>query len=194
MDARRLGMGADLPQAFLEAAATGYLTDAECYGLGEDWLEQALVYTAKLCWGGVRGPLTRILPRPARSGARESVERLTDCRYSTPGGPLYRLADYLDQYGRAHRGRRVAPGGVLVRRYHAAAPGRRPEPRSATSPTHAVCTGTLPSCTRTPSHPATSAPLSTSAIPRPVCADPRPARWAASHAPLDDPAALVGTA
>src|SRR4029077_20898324 len=29
MDARRLGMGAALPQAFLEAAAPGYLTDAE---------------------------------------------------------------------------------------------------------------------------------------------------------------------
>ena len=108
MDARRLGMGADLPQAFLEAAATGYLTDAECYGLGEDWLEQALVYTAKPA-KGVRGPLTRILPRPARSGARESVERLTDCRYSTPGGPLYRLADYLDQYGRAHRAGQMPP-------------------------------------------------------------------------------------
>ena len=29
MDARRLGMGAGLPQSFLEAAAPGYLTDAE---------------------------------------------------------------------------------------------------------------------------------------------------------------------
>jgi hypothetical protein len=27
MDARRLGTGPDLPQAFLEAAAPGYLTD-----------------------------------------------------------------------------------------------------------------------------------------------------------------------
>jgi len=41
MDARRLGMGAGLPQAFLEAAVPGYLTEAEWDALGEDWLEQA---------------------------------------------------------------------------------------------------------------------------------------------------------
>ena len=46
MDTRRLGMGAGLPQAFLEAAAPGYLTDTEWDALGEDWLEQALAYTA----------------------------------------------------------------------------------------------------------------------------------------------------
>ena len=47
MDARRLGMAAGLPQAFLEAAAPGYLTDAEWDALGEDWLEQALRYTGE---------------------------------------------------------------------------------------------------------------------------------------------------
>jgi hypothetical protein len=41
MDARRLGMGAGLPQAFMEAAAPGYLTDDQWDALGEDWLEQA---------------------------------------------------------------------------------------------------------------------------------------------------------
>jgi hypothetical protein len=46
MDARRLGMGPALPQAFLDAAVPGYLTDAEWDALGEDWLEQALAYTA----------------------------------------------------------------------------------------------------------------------------------------------------
>jgi hypothetical protein len=51
MDARRLGMGAGLPQAFLEAAAPGYLTDTEWDALGEDWLEQALAYTAVPCKG-----------------------------------------------------------------------------------------------------------------------------------------------
>ena len=65
MDARRLGMGTGLPQAFLEAAAPGYLTDAEWDALSEDWLEQALAYTSVPC-KGVRGPLTRIRPRPAR--------------------------------------------------------------------------------------------------------------------------------
>ena len=46
MDARRLGMGPALPQAFLAAAAPGYLTGAEWDALGEDWLEQALAYAA----------------------------------------------------------------------------------------------------------------------------------------------------
>jgi hypothetical protein len=69
MDARRLGTGAGLPQAFLEAAAPEYLTDDQRDGLGDDWLEQALAYTAVPC-NGVRGPLTRIRPRPARRAAR----------------------------------------------------------------------------------------------------------------------------
>src|SRR4029077_8918019 len=68
MDARRLGVGAGLPQAFLEAAAPGYLTDAEWDALGEDWLKQALAYTAKVA-KGVPGPLTSIRPRPARHAA-----------------------------------------------------------------------------------------------------------------------------
>ena len=74
------GHGIGLPQAFLEAAAPGYLTDTEWDALGEDWLEQALAYTAVPC-KGVRGPLTRIRPRPARSrapgpGSGDSDEQL----------------------------------------------------------------------------------------------------------------------
>jgi hypothetical protein len=67
MDARRLGMGIVLPLAFMEAAAPGYLTDTDWDGLGEDWLEQALAYTAAPC-KGVRGPLARIRPPPNRPG------------------------------------------------------------------------------------------------------------------------------
>ena len=82
MDARRLGTGIALPQAFLEAAAPGYLTDTEWDALDDDWLEQALAYTAEDS-KGVRGPLTCIRPRPARSGAasadsRDSDEQLAD--------------------------------------------------------------------------------------------------------------------
>jgi len=81
-------MGVALPVAFLEAAAPGYLAGADWDGLGEDWLEQALAYAAAPC-KGVRGPLTRIRPRPPGKAAE----------------PGYRLADYLDQHGRrAHRG------------------------------------------------------------------------------------------
>ena len=89
IDARRLGMGVALPVGFLEAAAPGYLTESEWDGLGDDWLEQALAYTAAEC-KGIRGPLTRIRPRPSRTGA-------------TVSGPAYRLADYLDQHGRRSR-------------------------------------------------------------------------------------------
>jgi hypothetical protein len=63
MDARRLGMGIGLPQVFLEAAAPRYLTGAEWDAEGDDWLAQALAYTAVPC-KGVRGPLTRIRPHP----------------------------------------------------------------------------------------------------------------------------------
>jgi hypothetical protein len=94
IDARRLGMGIALPLAFLEAAAPGYLTDADWDGLGEDWLEQALAYTAAPC-RGIRGPLSRIRPRPSRTAAPFS-------------GPVYRLADYLEQHGR-HTRRRYFP-------------------------------------------------------------------------------------
>jgi hypothetical protein len=104
MDARRLGMGAGLPQAFLEAAAPGYLTEAEWDALGEDWLELALAYTAVPC-KGARGPLTRI--RPAGSTARNRGDQ--PASMTAAAGPLYRLADYLDQHGRKHRASRIPP-------------------------------------------------------------------------------------
>ena len=133
MDARRLGMGAGLPQAFLEAAAPGYLTDAEWDALGEDWLEQALAYTAVPC-KGARGPLTRIRPRPARP------------RRPPPRGPARqhgcRRGAAVPARGLPGPARPGAPrqpdppGGVLVRRRRARRarrPGRarrrRPRPR-----------------------------------------------------------------
>jgi hypothetical protein len=95
IDARRLGMGVALPRAFLEAAIPGYLSDTDWDGLGEDWLEQALIYAAAPC-KGVRGPVARIRPRSSGS--------------STPAPePSYRLADYLDQHGRRARRGRVPP-------------------------------------------------------------------------------------
>jgi hypothetical protein len=102
MDARRLGMGPALPQAFLEAAAPGYLTGTEWDALGEDWLEQALAYAAAPC-KGVPGPLTRIRSRP---GTTRSVAPSggTASHVSGEDEPLYRLADYLEQLGRRERG------------------------------------------------------------------------------------------
>ena len=96
MDARRLGMGIALPLAFLETAAAGYLTDTDWDGLGEDWLEQALAYTAAPC-KGIRGPLARIRPR--------TLQRRPGPR------PAYRLADYLEQHGRRTRRSYIPPAG-----------------------------------------------------------------------------------
>ena len=122
MDARRLGHRTALPHALLAAAAAAYLTDTEWDALGEDWLEQALAYTAQPC-KGASGPLTRIRPRPTRPGTRDACAASTST--STPGrrdqrpggpadpggGPVYRLADYLDQHGRRHRNSQFPPAG-----------------------------------------------------------------------------------
>ena len=161
MDARRLGMGAALPKAFLEAAAPGYLTDAEWDALGEDWADQALAYAAVPC-KGARGPLTRIRPRPASRDARHRGDHPASAAAAT--GLRYRLADYLDQHGR-----RSAPARSPWRS-SGPPPPRTPlpatRPRSATPLMPAACTGTLPSCTRTPPHLATYAPPFTSAVAR----------------------------
>jgi len=89
MDARRLGYPPALPRALLEQAAPGYLDDHDWDSLDEDWLEQALAYTARPC-RGARGPLTRIRSRPGRPLPHS-------------GQPCYRLADYLEQIGRRDR-------------------------------------------------------------------------------------------
>ena len=91
MDVRRLGMGPALPRAFLEAAAPGYLTDADWDMLPGDWLEQALAYTARPS-KGVRGPLTPIRPR-----------------LGPADGSAWQLADYLDQHGRRARRELILP-------------------------------------------------------------------------------------
>jgi tetratricopeptide (TPR) repeat protein len=93
MDARRLGHSLFLPHSLLEAAASGYLTDQEGDGFGEDWLEQALAYCAAPC-RGARGPLSRVRARPV------------------PAQPHYRLADYLEQAGRARRQTVLAPAAL----------------------------------------------------------------------------------
>ena len=94
IDARMLGHGPALPHALLQIAAPGYLTDQEWEeDAEEDWLEQALAYTAAPC-RGARGPLTRIRPRPG---------------HPAPAQPRYRLADYLEQTRRADRGASSPP-------------------------------------------------------------------------------------
>ncbi len=194
MDARRLGMGAGLPQAFLEAAAPGYLADPEWDALGEDWLEQALAYAAVPC-KGARGPLTRIRPRPARSrparpAARDRAGQLPAGPADTAGGPVYRLADYLDQHGRAHRGSQILP----VEFWAAAAAHAAPADQAALGDA-AHDRGLYRDATQLHKNAAASGnPRAVLyLIDPPAClrADGRPARWAAAHAALDDPGAVA---
>jgi TIR domain len=189
MEARRLGTGAGLPQAFLQAAAPGYLTDDQWDGLAEDWLEQALAYAADPC-KGARGPLTRIRLRPARHAARHRGDQPAST--AALAGPLYRLADYLDQHGRAHRAGQAPPPEFWSAAAAHAAPGDQAALGDAAHDRglyrdaaqlhkNAAASGNLHAAIYL-SHP-------------PAClrADPRPAHWAAAHAhaPLDDPAAHV---
>ncbi|MFJ8746683.1 hypothetical protein ACIRL2_46010 [Embleya sp. NPDC127516] len=90
MDARRLGHGPVLRQAFLEDAADAYLTDHESDALDDDWFEQALAYATTRVQGAV-APLTRIRPR----------RRTRDTTGND--GLTYRLADYLEQHARRTR-------------------------------------------------------------------------------------------
>ncbi len=183
MDARRLGMGAGLPQAFLEAAAPGYLTDAEWDGLAEDWLEQALAYTAVLC-KGARGPLTRIRPRPVRHAARDRGDQH---RGAVAGaGPLYRLADYLDQHGRAHRASQIPPAEF----WSAAAAHAAPADQAALGDgAHArgVYRDAVQLYKNAAASGNTGAALYLGRPPACLLADHRPAHWAAAHVPLGDP-------
>ena len=97
MDARCLGVGPALPYDLLEAAAPGYLTDSEWDQLGDDWMERALAYTSAPC-KGVRGPLTRIRPRPkAEVGSSSEMQQ------------TFMLADYLDHVGRRERRDQIPP-------------------------------------------------------------------------------------
>ena len=187
MDARRLGMGAGLPQAFLEAAAPGYLTDAQWDALGEDWLEQALTYIAKDA-KGVPGPLIRIRPRPARPAARHRGDQ--PASMATAAGPLYRLADYLDQHGRAHRASQIPPAEFWSAAAARAAPGDQAALGDA-----ARDRGLYRAAAQLHKNAAASGnPRAAFYLSRPpAClrADPRPGHWAAAHAALDDPGAVA---
>jgi transcriptional regulator with XRE-family HTH domain len=173
IDARRLGMGVALPPAFLEAAAPGYLTDPDWDGMGEDWLEQALAYTAAPC-KGIRGPLARIRPRPGADPDR---------------GLAYRLADYLDQHGRRARRARIPPASFWDAADRLAAPASLPVLAAA-----AEDRGLLRDAARLRKHATAqgntreAAALVRSWYSRGSCTtDYRPAQWAVDHASLDDP-------
>ena len=194
MDARRLGMGAGLPRTFLEAAVPGYLTEAEWDALGEDWLEQALAYAAVPC-KGVPGPLTRIRPRPPRSrparpASRDGGEQPLAGPTGPTGGPVYRLADYLDQHGRQHRKSQIPPAEFWA----AAADHVAPADQAALGDA-ADARGLYRDAAQLHKNAAAAGNLRAASYlsGRLPCLrdDARPVRWAVAHAVLDDPDAVA---
>jgi uncharacterized protein YidB (DUF937 family) len=194
MDARRLGTGAGLPQAFLAAAMPGYLTRPEWSALGEHWenvLQEAWDYAAVWC-KGVPGPLTRIPPsppditHPAGPSARDADDQPPAEQASTASGPLYRLADYLDQYGRAHRKDQIPPAG-----FWAAAADHASLADQAALGVAAHERGLYRAAAQLHKNAAESGSLRAAfyLTDPPPClrGDARPASWAAAHVALDDP-------
>jgi hypothetical protein len=179
MDARRLGAGPRLPLAFLEAAAPGYLTDAEWDALGDDWDEQALAYAA-VPSKGARGPLTRIRPRPAMRNGTLAGE----------GAPACRLADYLDQHGRSSRADEIPPA-----EFWAAAAAHASPDDQAILGTASHDRGLYRDAAQLHKN-AAAAGIIRSAIylarpPGCLAGDHSPAWWAATHADLRDPGAVA---
>ena len=189
MDARRLGHRTALPHALLAAAAPAYLTDTEWDVLGDDWLEQALAYTAEPC-KGVPGPLTRIRPRPARPGPRDGKDQRAGGPADPGGGPVYRLADYLDQHGRQHRKSQFPPAGFWAAGADHASPGDQAALGDA-----AHARGLYRDAAQL--HKNATARGNRDAVfyfvDTPDCLrnDVRPMRWAVAHVALDDPGAVA---
>ncbi|WP_406436798.1 helix-turn-helix domain-containing protein [Streptomyces sp. NBC_01613] len=104
MDARRLGLGLHLPQPFLTDAAADYLSDTDYDQLTDDWAEAAYAELAHPVHGK-QAPLHRINPRPERRPPHTPPAPTS----TGPGVPVFRLADYLEQYGRTVRRRRCPP-------------------------------------------------------------------------------------
>ncbi|WP_367323626.1 hypothetical protein [Streptomyces sp. HUAS ZL42] len=99
MDARRLGVGVRLPQAFLTDAAIDYLSNRDYDELTEDWAEAAYADLARPVHGK-QAPLRRTMPRPKRRPPGSSTPS-TEPAANT--GPMFQLVDYLEQHGRTIR-------------------------------------------------------------------------------------------
>ncbi|WP_286158145.1 hypothetical protein [Streptomyces sp. CB03911] len=112
MDARRLGVGLHLPQAFLTDAAYDYLTDTNYDQLTDDWAEKAYAELAE----PVQAPLRRTTPRPPRRPLTPAPAAARRTEAPPTVGPQLRLADYLEQHGRAARNQLCPPASF----WHAA--------------------------------------------------------------------------
>ncbi|MEU4526388.1 hypothetical protein AB0F52_47655 [Amycolatopsis sp. NPDC024027] len=166
MDARRLGHGAALPSAFVEAAAPAYLTGAERDGLGEDWPDRALA-------------------DPAVAG-RDGREPLL----SRDAGSAYRLADQLADHGEHDRRSQYPPTGFW------AAAARHASPADQAALGHAAqVRGLFRTAAQlyknAAGHGDGRAVHHLAEASGPLRADDRPLSWAAAHTALDDPATLT---
>jgi hypothetical protein len=90
MDARRLGVGIQLPVTFLEQAVEDYLNADEYDRLADNWLEHALTDTARPVHGNIA---------PLRRNRRRSRDAATPSAQTHQTSHTYRLADYLEQHG-----------------------------------------------------------------------------------------------
>ncbi|MDN2495950.1 ATP-binding protein [Nocardia nova] len=110
MDARRMGHRDAIPLDLFAHAGPAYISGTDWDSLDDDWLEQALAETSQSC-KGARGPVTRSRPRPYRQPYPGRSELKQDNEQLAGTGPMYRLADYLDQYGRILREKEIPPIG-----------------------------------------------------------------------------------
>ncbi|MFD7676582.1 tetratricopeptide repeat protein [Streptomyces anulatus] len=107
MDARRLGTGLHIPQAFLTDAARDYLSDHDYDLRTDDWAEQAYAELAEQVHGK-QEPLRRTTPRPTLRPPTPTPTTDAGTTPPTSAGPVFLLADYLEQHGRTTR-RRLCP-------------------------------------------------------------------------------------
>nr|WP_188277251.1 helix-turn-helix transcriptional regulator [Streptomyces sp. CBMA152] len=105
MDARRLGVGLHLPQSFLTDAAIDYFSDRDYDELTDDWAEAAFADLARPVHGK-QAPLRRTGARPKRRPPGGPAPAPTPFSVT---GPVFRLADYLEQHGRTTRLRLCPP-------------------------------------------------------------------------------------
>ncbi|MFE7539864.1 hypothetical protein [Streptomyces platensis] len=112
MDARRLGVGLNLPQDFLIDASADYLDDHDYDELTEDWAEAAFADLARPVHGK-RAPLRRTAARPRR----QPPNSRTSSAPPTEAAPVFRLTDYLEQHGRSDRERLCPPASFWAAAY-----------------------------------------------------------------------------
>ncbi|WP_405015640.1 hypothetical protein [Kitasatospora sp. NBC_01539] len=117
MDARRLGVGLHLRQDFLVVAAADYLADEDWEELAEDWAESAFTDLARR----VHGKLAPLRRNAARPSGLPPDRPTPGAEPGPPGGaaagPVFRLADYLEQHGRATRWRLCPPASFWYAAY-----------------------------------------------------------------------------